>query len=304
MTISGLKAFLSDACSALAILDAHGLLKWLPDRAYLKLLYRIKFKKRLDLNNPKTFNEKLQWLKLYNRKPEYVQMVDKYEVKQYVAERIGAEYVVPCYGVWDTFDEIPFDELPNQFVLKTTHDCGGVVICQDKRTMDKAGAKRKLEKHLKRNYYYGNREWPYKNVKPRIIAEQYLVDESETELKDYKFFSFDGTVKAMFVATDRYADTETCFDFYDECFQHLPFTNGHPNAKTAPSKPENYREMLQVAERLSQGFPHVRVDLYSTNGKIYFGELTFYHWSGMVPFEPDYWDETMGSWIKLPEKEA
>ena len=303
MTLNGLKTFLCDAGAAMAILDSRGLLKWLPDRGYLKLLYRLKFKKKLDLRNPKTFNEKLQWLKLYDRKPEYTRMVDKYEAKQYVAERIGAEYVVPCYGVWDSLDEIPFDKLPKQFVLKTTHDCGGVVICQDKDLLDKVAAKKKLEKHLKRNYYYGNREWPYKNVKPRIIAEQYLEDRKTQELRDYKFFCFDGDVKALFVATDRYSEQEeTKFDFFDMEYQHLDIRNGHPNAEVPPEKPQAFEEMRTLAEKLSKGIPQIRVDFYEVNGKIYFGELTFFHWSGMVPFEPEQWNEVLGSWIKLPNR--
>lgn len=304
MTIDGIKVFISDLSAAIAILDSRRLLKWIPDSLYLRILYYLKMKKKLDLENPKYFTEKLQWLKLYDRKPEYTLIVDKYAVRQFVAERVGEEYLVPLVGgPWNSFDEINFDILPQQFVLKTNHDCGGIVICRDKEKLNKVEAEKILKKHLRRNYFYGNREWPYKNVSPKIIAEEYLVDESGTELKDYKFFAFDGMVKAVFVATDRYAETETCFDFYDENFRHLPFTNGHPNANIAPSKPDNYDEMLKLAKKLSQGFPHVRVDLYNVNGKLFFGELTLYHWSGMVPFEPEQWDEIMGSWMTLPDKE-
>ena len=304
MTIDGIKVFISDLSAAIAILDSRRLLKWIPDSLYLRILYYLKMKKKLDLENPKYFTEKLQWLKLYDRKPEYTLIVDKYAVRQFVAERVGEEYLVPLVGgPWNSFDEINFDILPQQFVLKTNHDCGGIVICRDKEKLNKVEAEKILKKHLRRNYFYGNREWPYKNVSPKIIAEEYLVDESGTELKDYKFFAFDGMVKAVFVSTDRYAETETCFDFYDENFRHLPFTNGHPNANIAPSKPDNYDEMLKLAKKLSQGFPHVRVDLYNVNGKLFFGELTLYHWSGMVPFEPEQWDEIMGSWMTLPDKE-
>ena len=275
-----------------------------PDRAYLKLYYYLNMGKWLSLDNPETYNEKLQWLKLYNRKPEYTQMVDKVGAKEYVANIIGEEYLIPTLGVWDSVDDIDFDELPNQFVLKCTHDSGGIVICKDKSKLCVQTAKQKLKQGLKRRYYYQNREWPYKNVKPRIIGEQYMVDESGYELKDYKFFCFDGEPKVLFIATDRgVAGEETKFDFFDMEFNHLPFTNGHPNAEREIAKPQGFEEMKQLAAKLSQGQPHLRVDFYDINGKIYFGELTFYHWSGVVPFSPEEWDYTFGSWIELPVKQ-
>ena len=175
----------------------------IPDALYLKLRYWKVFHKPLNLKNPQTFNEKLQWLKLYDRKPEYTCMVDKYKAKQYVAERIGQEYIIPTLGVWDSFDEIDFDALPDQFVLKCTHDSGGLVICQDKKTLDKEAARRRITASLQRNYFWANREWPYKNVKPRIIAEVYMQDTVTAELRDYKFFCFNGTAKLLFIATDR-----------------------------------------------------------------------------------------------------
>ena len=269
------------------------------DEKYLKILYRYSLKKELNLENPKTYNEKLQWIKLFDRNPEYTKMVDKYEVKKYVANIIGEEYIIPTLGVWDKFDDIDFESLPNQFVLKCTHDSGGLVIVKDKKNFNKAAAKRKINHCLKRNYYYNKREWPYKNVKPRIIAEKYMEDNETKELRDYKFFCFDGKVKAMFIATDRFAKEETCFDFYDENFNHLPFTNGHPNSKKKIEKPDKFEEMIKLAEELSQNIPHVRVDLYNINGKIYFGELTFFHWSGLKPFVPEKWDEQFGEWINL-----
>ncbi len=277
--------------------------RFLPDRLWIQLKYRIFFGRFCDLNNPQTYNEKLQWLKLYNRKPEYTQMVDKYEVKKYIADLIGEEYIIPTLGVWDRFEDIDFDKLPNQFVLKCTHDSGGLVICQDKSKLDIVAARKKINKSLNRNYYYMHREWPYKDVKPRIIAEQYMVDESGYELKDYKWFCFDGEPKALFIATDRGVEgEETKFDFFDMEFNHLPFTNGHPNAGREIAKPQGFEEMKQLAAKLSQNIPHIRVDFYDINGKIYFGELTFYHWSGLTPFEPEEWDYTFGSWIKLPRK--
>lgn len=273
------------------------------DAVYLKLLYQNRMGKKLNLERPETYNEKLQWMKLYNRDPRYTMMVDKYAVKDYVESILGKDYIIPTLGVWNRFEDIDFDSLPNQFVLKCTHDSGGLVICTDKSKLDMEDAKAKINHALKRKYYKNTREWPYKDVQPRIIAEQYMVDESGYELKDYKFFVFDGKMKAMFIATDRTAETETCFDFFDRNFKHLSFTNGHPNAQRAIHKPENYEEMIAIAERLGKELPQARIDLYNINGRIYFGEITFFHWSGLKPFVPEEWDYRFGSWIKLPEVE-
>ena len=279
-----------------------GMYKDMPDEEYLKRMFRYKLGYELDLKNPRTFSEKLQWLKLYDRRPEYTLMVDKYEVKKYVAERIGEEYIIPTLGVWNHFDEIDFDALPNQFVLKCTHDSHGLSICKDRSQWDKQEAKKRLENGLKHNYYYNFREWPYKNVKPRIIAEKYMDDTETQELRDYKIFTFDGIAKALFIASDRQTKgEETKFDFFDVDFKHLPFTNGHPNAQVIPAKPKTFELMKVLAEKLSKGIPHVRVDFYEVNGKAYFGELTFFHWSGLTPFDPEEWDQKFGSWIKLPK---
>lgn len=270
------------------------------DKAFLKVLFRLKMGYWMDFNNPKTYNEKLQWLKLHNRKPEYTKMVDKAGAKEYVANIIGEEYIIPTIGIWDSVDDIDFDKLPNQFVLKCTHDSGGIVICKDKSTLDIKAAKKTLRRGLKRDFYAVNREWPYKNVVPRIIGEEYMVDESGYELKDYKWFCFDGEPKALFIATDRgIKGVETKFDFFDADFNHLPFTNGHPNADREIAKPLGFEKMKELAAKLSAGQPHIRVDFYDINGKVYFGELTFYHWSGTTPFEPKEWDYTFGSWINL-----
>ena len=265
------------------------------------MLFPLRVGYKLNLDNPKTFNEKLQWLKLHNRKLIYTKMVDKVDAKEYVANIIGEEYIIPTLGVFDNVDDIDFEALPNQFVLKCTHDSGGIVVCDDKSQLNIEEAKRKLRRGLKMNYYHQNREWPYLNVKPRIIAEQYMVDESGYELKDYKFFCFDGKVELLFIATDRGSKTEeTKFDFFDADFNHLPFTNGHPNATRAIAKPKGFEKMKEIAAKLSKDHPHLRVDLYDINGKIYFGELTFYHWSGMTPFVPIEWDYKLGEMIKLP----
>ena len=280
-----------------------GMYKDMPDNEYLKRMFHSRMGYELDLDNPKTFSEKLQWLKLYDRKPEYTMMVDKFEVKEYVAERIGKRYIIPTLGVWDNFDSIDFNKLPNQFVLKCTHDSHGLVICKDKSQLNLNNAKDKLTKALQQNYFYSFREWPYKNVKPRILAEQYMEDDDTQELRDYKFFTFDGVVKAMFIATERQTEgVETKFDFFDTDFKHLPFINGHPNAKVLPEKPKTFEEMKELAAKLSKGIPHVRVDFYEVNGKVYFGELTFSHWSGLQPFVPEKWDYIFGNWLNLPEK--
>ena len=268
------------------------------DKTFVSLIYFCKLHKRLNLKNPKTYNEKLQWLKLYNRKPEYTQLVDKYEVKEYVAKIIGKEHIIPTIGVWEKAEDIDFKSLPQQFVLKTTHDSGGLYICKDKKQINVDEIKRKMTKALKRNFYRIHREYPYKDVKRRIIAEQFMIDDSGKGLRDYKFFCFDGEPKIMFVATDR--PTDTRFDFFDMDFNHLPITQGHPQATKTIAKPKGFEEMKEMATILSKDIPHVRVDFYDINGKVYFGEMTFFHYSGLVPFVPEKWDLIIGNWLQLP----
>ena len=279
-----------------------GFFNWMDDEKYLKIAYKIRMGKEINLQQPKTYSEKLQWLKLYDRKQIYTDLVDKYQVKKIVSNIIGENYIIPTLGVWDRAEDIDFDVLPDQFVLKCTHDSGGLVICKDKKKLDMAAAVKKLNACLKHNFYYAQREWPYKNVKPRIIAEKYMEDNETHELRDYKFFAFDGRVKALFIASDRGSKEETKFDFFDENFNHLPFTNGHPNADIIPKKPQQFELMKELASKLSKKIPQVRVDFYEVNGKVYFGEITFFHWSGMTPFEPEEWDYKFGEWIELPEK--
>lgn len=286
-------------CKFIFLEGSKGKFKWIPDKYYLKIVYFAIFDRVLDLDNPTTYNEKLQWIKLNDRKPEYTMMVDKCEVKKYVTSKIGAKYIIKTLGVWDNFDEIDFNELPNQFVLKCTHDSGGLVICKDKTLLDITTTKNKINKCLSKNFYYAWREWPYKNVKPRIIAEEYIVDSTDSDLKDYKFFVFHGEVKALFVATDRGAETETCFDFFDRDFKHLNLQQGHPNANKTIEKPKNYKKMIELAENLGKGIPHCRIDFYNINGTIYFGEITFFHFSGFVPFNPPKWDELFGGYLNI-----
>jgi len=278
-------------------LASRGYLGDLSDETYLKIFYSARMDKKLNLDNPTTFNEKIQWLKLYDRNPKYPNLVDKYLVRDYVENTIGKEYLIPLLGVWNSFDEIDFSKLPNQFVLKTTHDSGGVFICKDKSKFNFEEAKQLINKSLSRNYYYGFREWVYKDVTPRIIAEKFMVKNDGDGLDDYKFFCFNGEVKAMFVATERSINVK--FDFFDPDFNKLPLKQYYPNSNKNLKKPENLNDMIEVAKKLSKDIPHVRVDLYNDNGKIYFGEMTFYHFSGARKFEPEKYDEIFGSWIDL-----
>ncbi len=273
----------------------------LSDKEFLEVKFCLSLNKtKLDLANPRTFNEKLQWLKLFDRNTRYTKLVDKYEVKDFVGNTIGPQYVIPTLGVWNTADEIDFDSLPEKYVLKCTHDSGGVYICTNKANENETEIKLKLNNALQKNFYYAGREFPYKDIRPRVIAEPYLIDHKTNELRDYKFFTFNSEVKAMFIASDRQAESETKFDFFDRKFNHLDCLNKHPNAKVLPEKPEQYEKMIEFAEKLSKGIPHVRVDFYEVDGKVYFGEMTFYHWSGFKPFKPEKWDYIFGDWLDLP----
>ena len=270
------------------------------DQKFLDLCFDYYLGKKINWKNPQTYNEKLQWLKIYDRQDRYTKMVDKYEAKEYVKNIIGEEYIIPTIGIYDKFKNIDFEKLPQQFVMKCTHDSGGLVICKDKKNLNIKEAKRKINQCLKVNYFNCWKEWPYKNVKPRIIIEKYMTNDDSDGINDYKFFCFNGKVKLLFIATDRVNENEeTKFDFYDENFNHLPIKNGHPNALIPPRKPLNFEKMKELAEILSKDIPHLRVDFYEINGKIYFGELTFSHWAGMVPFEPEEYDLILGNWIDI-----
>lgn len=274
------------------------------DEFYLRMLFSLRHGRSLNLNNPITFSEKLQWLKLNNRRPEYTKMVDKYAVKEYVAGVIGKEHIIPTLAVYDSEKAIDWDKLPNKFVLKTTHDSGGIVICRDKSSLDKTQAIKRLKYALLHDNYSKTREWPYKNVPRRIIAEEYIESNSYSkDLPDYKFFCFDGEVKALFVATERQNPNEDVkFDFFDSNYNPLPFRQGHDHAKTLPQKPKCFEEMKIIAKKLSSGIPHVRVDLYESDDTVLFGELTFFHFGGFTPFEPKEWDTILGNMLKLPSE--
>lgn len=276
-------------------------MKFIPDKMYLQIYYFLRFKKFINFKNPKTYNEKLNWLKLNDRNPLYTKLVDKFEVKKYVANLVGEEYIIPTLGVWEHFDDIDFSKLPNSFVLKCTHDSEGLVIVKDKSKLNKKEAKEKIENCLKCNFYYIGREWPYKNVKPRIIAEEYKEDKKEKELRDYKFFCFNGEPKAMFIASDRSID-ETKFDYFDLEFKHLDLIQHYPNSSEQLKKPQNFEKMIELSQILSKGLKHARIDFYEVDGKLFFGEITFFHFSGFMPFKPEKWDIKFGEWLNLNNK--
>lgn len=274
----------------------------LKDETYLKIKYNFKMGAKLNLDNPQTFNEKLQWLKLYDRKIDYTKLVDKYESKQYIESIIGKDYIIPTIAIYDKIEDIKWDRLPNEYVIKCTHDSGGLVICKDKSMMDKKNVKKKINKCLKRNYYYYGREWPYKNIEPRIIIEKYMEDSNNEDLKDYKIFCFNGKVQTILVCSNRKGSFKNT-DFYDKDWNLMPFTRAnHTNNPKGIEKPKNLEEMLKIAEKLSKDIPFVRVDLYEINGKVYFGELTFYPSSGFEGFKPEKYDRILGDMLELPEK--
>lgn len=269
------------------------------DRTYLKMLFPLNLGYRLNLDNPKTFNEKLQWLKINYRRPEMTQMVDKYEAKEFASKIIGDEYIVKNYGVWDSFDDIDFENLPEKFVLKTTHDQGGVVIIKDKNNFDKQAARKKLQKHLKVKHYYLTREWPYKDVKPRILAEEVLFDGEKSQPNDYKFYCFNGEPKVMLVATER--SKKAKFNYFDMDFNSVDLQQGGERSDKAITEPQGFRKMIELSKKLSKGLPHVRADFYDIDGNVYFGEMTFFDSGGMAAFEPEKWDKIWGDWIDLEQ---
>lgn len=269
----------------------RGYLRWMPDKLYLKLLFFSNMNRRLDFKNLNTYNEKLQWLKLNDHQKKYVNMVDKYEAKFLVEKIIGNEYIIPTLGVWDKFEDINFSLLPNKFVLKCTHDSGGLVICKDKNKFDIEAAKIKINESLKREFYYIGREWPYKNVKPRIIAEEFI-EGSEHAPDDFKFFTFDGKIDSIMVCKDRELGKPK-FLFYDLEWNRLLYQNNEPDSCYNLRKPENFEKMIEIVKSLSKDFRQIRIDLYNVNGKIYFGEYTFFNDSGFdrdISYETDlYW---------------
>ena len=273
--------------------------KWMNDKLYLKLMYRAKVNKKLNIRNPETFNEKLQWLKIYDRKDYYINLVDKFEVKKYIEKKIGINYVIPTYGVYDKFDDIKFNNLPNEFVIKCTHDQGSVVVCKNKNKIQKEEIKKFLEKKMKINKYYYGREWPYKNVKPRIMIEKLIKENGNEDLKDYKFFCFNGKVKIFKIDFDRF--TNHGANYFDVNGKLLNFGENAcpPDYNKKLDIPDKIDLMIKLAEKISKDIPFVRIDFYYTNKKIYFGEITFFPAAGFGTFTDDKWDKKLGNWIKL-----
>ena len=294
--------YLKDPFQIVSILKNHNLLNWMPDRLYLQLLYRQRMGYRLNLDNPLTFNEKIQWLKLYDRKPIYTTMVDKYKAKEYVAGIIGKEHIIPNLGVWNHFDEINFELLPDRFVLKCTHDSGGLVICKNKKDLDIKKARDKIEKSLRTDYYLRCREWPYRNVERKIIAEKFMEDEEskKTGIRDYKFFCFNGKPKFVYVSEgmDNHAAARMIFmtmDWKKASFQRTDYKE----FDELPKKPNAFDEMVNISQILSRGLDFIRVDLYQIQNKVYFSELTFSPCAGFMPFKDMKSDLEIGKMLNL-----
>ena len=277
----------------------------LPTKLFLSIRYRSRNGYWMDWKNPQTFNEKLQWLKLYYHKPEFTVLADKYAVKQYIANKLGAEYVIPLLGVWDRPEEIDFDSLPNQFVLKCNHTSGiGLIICKDKSKLDVKDAIKELNRGLKDNYYKSAREWPYKDIPRKIIAEEYKEDESCVELKDYKLYCFNGEPKFIqvdFGKTKGKTRRDFTRNIYDMNWQLMDVQFSHPNdPSTIIPKPSQFEKMKDLARVLSKGEPFLRTDFYNIGDQIYFSEITFYPIAGFGWFKPKEWDKKFGEMIELP----
>ncbi len=295
--------YLTDSNYRFLMQAGSGRYNTMPDRDFLERKFQAAMEKPLDLEAPKTFNEKLQWLKLYDRKPQYTVMVDKYLVRDYIAQKLGKEYLIPLLGVWDDPEEIDFDSLPDQFVLKCNHNSGlGMYICKDKSKLDIEKVKKQLRKGLQQDYYLLSREWPYKNVPRKIVCEKFMSDGGE-ELADFKVHNFNGEPKFILVCADRFKASGLTEDFYTTSWEHMPLKRPKlPNAASEAPRPEQLEEMLELSRKLAKDIPFVRTDFYVIDHKVYFGEITFFPSTGMAAFEPESWDETFGSWLVLPEK--
>ena len=284
------------------VLAGRGFKAHVSPEAFLTRMYRIRMGREPDLKDPKTYTEKLQWLKVNDRRPEYSRLVDKLALREHIAEALGEEYLFPLLGHWEKFDDIDFDKLPNRFVLKCNHDSGSIKIIQDKSALtedDFKELKKHFDKRLRRDFFSAGREYPYKGLPRCIMAEEFMVDEKapDRSIEDYKFFCFNGEPKVMFVTTDR--STDCRFDFFDMDFNHLDIRKNHPWADKEPEKPETFEEMKAIAAKLSKGMRQVRIDLYELNGKIYFGEYTFFSGGGFQLFRPADWERRLGDWIDI-----
>lgn len=277
-------------------------LRFLPDEIYVKLFFFAVTGKRLNLKHPKTFEDKQQWLKLYDRHPEYRDLVDKLKVRDHITRELGEEYLFPLLGTWKRFEDIDFESLPNQFVLKCNHDSGSVKVIRDKKSLTAQEVEelhKHFTKHLKRDFFYAGREYPYKNIEPCILAEKYMMDENQklSSLNDYKFFCFHGVPKIVLVVTDRARDCR--YDFYDMDFNHLDIIYGKQRMDNVIQKPDFFDEMRSISTKLSKSIPFVRIDLYEVDGKVYFGEYTFYDGGGFQWYSPDKWEYRLGSWLQV-----
>lgn len=288
--------------SLLIRMRRNGFFNWIPDELYLKWRYRRLFKRKLDLENPITFNEKMQWLKLYDRNPLYTQLVDKYEVKKYISEKVGKEYTLKTLGLWDSFEEIDFSKLPEQFVLKCTHDSGTVIICKDRKTFNVEEAKKKIEYSLKRNFFWEAREWPYKNVKPRIIAEEYLAGPDNTEVRDYKFLCLNGEAKFLLISSKDKKSGDRRVDLFDLEENVIKIDRSLTDYSDLPSFPIHFDKMKELSSYIAKDFPTIRVDFYESKVRIYIGELTFYNCGGFACTMDYEWDKILGEMLTIDPK--
>ena len=288
---------LKNPCVFIIGLDNNGLTKWMPDSVFARISFRGMLGQKLHLNNPVLFNEKLQWLKVYDHKPEYSMLVDKLKAKEVVGELIGQDYIVPCYGEWKCADEIDFDTLPNSFVLKCNHDQGSVILVNDKNLINKKETIKTLNRKLKHNAYYGTREYPYKSIEPRVFAEVYLGD----DIIDYKFYCFNGEPKFLYCGQGLTSDHSLKIDFYDLKWNLMPFYRTDYHRLGNVPRPQKLDEMIAVACTLSKNVPFVRIDLFEVDGKVYFSEFTLCPASGFMPFVPKEYDRIVGEWLELPQ---
>ena len=304
-----IKKIITNPRSIVCYMNTLGLLNYLPEVTCIKLLWWAKTGRRLNLSNPSGFNEKLQWLKAFDHCPEYSDYVDKVRVRDYVKKTVGEKYLVPLLGLWDNPEQICFDSLPDQFVLKCNHNSGaGMCICRDKSRINVRNVRDELRKGLNKKNYYESREWPYKNVVPKILCEPLIIDHDPKNttgtLIDYKFYCFNGEPKFLYVGTDDIssgAKGELKLSFFDLDWKTPPFYRAdHRPISIIVEKPERFDEMISVAKELSKGIPFVRIDLYWVNKQVYFSEMTFFPGGGYGFFSPKEWEEELGSWISLP----
>lgn len=275
----------------------------IPDGIYLRILYRVRMGEKLNLNNPVTFNEKMQWLKIYQKKNDHSYMTDKARVRDYIEKKIGKEYLIDTVGIYDSYEDIKFEDLPDEFVVKCTHDSGSVILCNSKE--DLIRNKNKLKKALKRKYYLAGREYSYKGITPRLIIEKKLTNDPDKGLRDYKFYCFNGEPTYLYISEGLLKHSTARISFYNIDYSLADFCRSdYPRLDYLPEKPVNYEKMLDICKILSEGNPFVRVDLYEVDGKIYFSELTFSPCGGYMPFEPKEYDRILGEKLILPRKKG